>query len=121
MGSSSSTPAASPAPTEPVRNVAPFTNLQDAVVLLDSLLAAGDVSAIHDLCLEPSSSDDYIHELAATYLPLAPKYAGRTFPVDGDTSFTLGGHESELGHINIVFEKKKKSNEWVISQIFKCR
>jgi hypothetical protein len=46
------------------------------------------------------------------------RYKGRQFPANRNR-FTLGGHESELGCINILFLKLDRG--WVLDKIFICR
>ena len=116
--------SSAPHPVVPVVGVAAsadsvFTTVQDAVARLDSLLTAKNFKAVKKLLRESDrNTDGYIARLH-DYLPLAPKYAGRSFPVDSSEE-TLGGHESELGHIHIVFFKEGAAT-WAIRTIFMCR
>jgi hypothetical protein len=51
-------------------------------------------------------------------LDFRSRYKDWTFPEDSRT-FTLGGHDKELGHIHIIFSKR--ANGWVINEILECR
>jgi len=49
---------------------------------------------------------------------LAKIFEGREFPKEA-TTFTLGGHEKELGHCHIDF--LKKDDAWQVARIWHCR
>jgi hypothetical protein len=51
-------------------------------------------------------------------LDFRTRYQDWTVPEDSRT-FTLGGHDKELGHIHINFSKR--ANGWVLNEISACK
>ena len=97
-----------------------FSTLAEAVRFLAYALERGDDAALAEACREALPDKwimDRFREQAAE-TPLVGLYAGRTFPPDG-TTFKLGGHAKELGHIHIDFVRS--ASDWEIRRIWMCR
>lgn len=97
-----------------------FSTLADAVRFLSAAIGRGDDDALADACHEALPDKwivDRLREQAAE-TPLVGLYAGRTFPQEG-TTFKLGGHAKELGHIHVDFVRC--DGGWEIHKIWMCR
>lgn len=46
------------------------------------------------------------------------RYKNHSFP-ESENTFTVGGHDKELGHIHIDF--LKHGDNWIIKEIWQCR
>lgn len=103
-----------------------FSSLAEAVQALDSALAAPNPGAAL-LALLPAKKT-YLSEnpyVAAMLLkerertgPFTKLYANRQFP-EAATTFKLGGHASELGHIHIDFIREGAA--WKLKDVWNCR
>jgi hypothetical protein len=101
-----------------------FTNMTQAVDFLVQCVHRDDVAAFTNACVRPlNSTQDHTNVFADLQRldaarPLKEIYAGREFPTNTD-SFLMGGHNSELGYINIPL--LKTNGMWFIQDYFHCR
>ena len=103
-----------------------FSSLAEAVQALDIALAAPNPGAAL-LGLLPAEKT-YLSEhpdVVAMLLkerertgPFSKLYANRQFP-EAATTFKLGGHASELGHIHIDFIREGAA--WKLKDVWNCR
>lgn len=103
-----------------------FKSLAEATQALDRALAAPDPGAAL-LALLPSEGN-YLSEHPQVIVmlqearertgPFAKLYADRQFP-ETATTYKLGGHASELGHVHIDFIREEEV--WRLKRIWNCR
>jgi len=106
-----------------------FASLTQAVDYICSKVEAGDPNALTASMagLHPDDSYDYTRYFEQSVFPklrerqkdecLRALYTGREFPTD-QACFKLGGHDSELGYINIDFVKL--DDGWALQRIWVC-
>jgi hypothetical protein len=97
-----------------------FTHLSEAVRLLAEALDSGDDAALAAVSREPLPEEWVLKRLRERHqaTPLPDLYAGREFPADADT-FKLGGHDAELGHLDLDFVRTEGG--WELERIWMCR
>ena len=102
-----------------------FKTLEEAVTFIAARLDGSDyerlANAARGTRSDPASDDFFtlrsLHEKHKE-TALQERYKGRTFPSAG-SSFKLGGHAKELGHIHIDFHRNNGS--WELENIWLCR
>jgi hypothetical protein len=106
-----------------------FASLTQAVDYICSQVEAGDPHALTSVMagLHPDDSYDYVRYFENSVWPklrsrqkegcMRALYTGRDFPADS-ASFKLGGHDSELGFINIDFVRF--DDGWALQRIWVC-
>jgi len=106
-----------------------FASLTQAVDFICSQIEAGDPATLTSIMsgLHPDDSYDYIRHFEQSVFPqlkarqkegcMRALYTGREFPTD-QACFKLGGHDSELGYINIDFVKF--DDGWALQRIWVC-
>ena len=111
-----------------------FRDLDQAVEFIVACLDSGDTDKLGAACAKSCSETSVYPGLppAAEYRTraivalqerhrqtrLERLYADRAFPATA-TTYKLGGHGVELGHIHIDF--KKVEEVWLLEEIFICR
>jgi hypothetical protein len=97
-----------------------FTALGEAVSFIAACLDSDDYNKLRSACLREKAFADAFSVLQYKHRksPLTTLYSGREFPPKG-VSFTLGGHDRELGRVHIDFVKRDGS--WYIDAIRVCR
>ena len=103
-----------------------FSSLAEAVQALDGALAAPNPGAALLALLPAGTTYLSEHPEVAAMLckerertgPFSKLYAKRQFP-EAATTFKLGGHQSELGHIHIDFIREGAA--WKLKDIWNCR
>lgn len=99
-------------------------NLQPTLKKLDILINRSTPDDMAELFLKEGQRKDSLAAVlkklkdATRDQPLARIFADLEFPEVGD-SYKLGGHDKELGHIHIDFEKHR--GMWELSKIWECR
>ena len=101
-----------------------FSELSDAVAFIVRCIDDNTPERFSEAFIEPErfphayeSKFDGLVEINK-HTPLTALYEGKQFPVI-DSSFTLGGHDKELGFIHIRFVKT--NGVWHLSEIMECR
>ncbi|MHA3775490.1 hypothetical protein ACXR0O_28565 [Verrucomicrobiota bacterium sgz303538] len=102
-----------------------FKDLKEATAVLDQCLAAHSRQQLLKIVAQPDGNfgrspalfDSLTREWKRTG-PFSVLYSSRKFPVVGST-FKLGGHDSELGHMHIDFKRTEAG--WVLDDIWICR
>ena len=101
-----------------------FTNLTEVVDFLAQCVQANDLARFTNACVQPRN-DTQMHANVFKGLksldarkPLKEIYAGKQLPTN-TPSFMMGGHNKELGFINIPL--LKTNGEWYIADYFYCR
>lgn len=98
-----------------------FTNMAEVVDFLADCVQQNDLARFTNACVKPKYAGaivfDALKRLDAK-TPLKEIYAGKEFPAKR-SSFTMGGHAKELGHINIPL--LKRNGTWYIRDYFICR
>lgn len=102
-----------------------FKDLKEATAILDQCLATHSRQQLlktvaqsdGNFAQAPALFDSLTREWKRTG-PFSVLYSSRKFPVVGST-FKLGGHDSELGHMHIDF--KRADGGWVLDDIWICR
>ena len=105
-----------------------FETLVDALSFIERCLSNGEQDRLFGACVESCASNslcpDIFEELLTVHVKrrLRSLYLDRSppieFPPDSD-NFKLGGHQSELGHIHIDFQRLGSS--WRLNKIWMCR
>ncbi len=100
-----------------------FTNLQHAVDFIATSLESTNDTVIASACLDIKHQRSfegalYVLRFINKSKPLRDMYADKSFPAD-KTSFTLGGHNKELGHVHICFIQT--NGVWKLENIFECK
>ena len=113
-----------------------FRELHSAVGFLATMLEHRRFGELADACLQATDLDDAmlqgslqskrnyrlraISALAEKHAAadLRNVYAGHEFPTS-ESQFKLGGHDAELGHVHIDFQRT--SGRWVLREIWICR
>lgn len=101
-----------------------FTNMTQVVEFLAQCVDKNDLARFTNACVQPKNSTQ-MHSNVFLGLgrvhaakPLKEIYAGREFPTN-TSSFLMGGHNKELGFINIPL--LKTNGAWYIGDYFYCR
>lgn len=104
-----------------------FTALSQATEMLDAHLATRDRAGLLASCAQaghcvylqrnPQVFDLLVYERSRAG-SLRQLYEAVEFPPEGST-FKLGGHRKELGHVHIDFVKV--GERWVLHEIWNCR
>ena len=113
-----------------------FNSFDEIVSFIAEALERQDLDAVADAC-RPETNDrepqqcsgvlsprDYrLSALRALSRKLAGSqfrdlYRGVSFPI-GARAFMIGGHDKELGHVHIHFERDDCG--WQITRLFQCR
>ncbi len=112
-----------------------FNSFEEIVLFIADALERQDLDEVADSCLpEPNDGDskfpsgqsprDYrLRALQALSRKLTGSqfreiYRGVAFPRDA-RFFVIGGHDKELGHVHIHFERDDSG--WRITRLFQCR
>jgi hypothetical protein len=96
-----------------------FTNMAEVVEFLGQCVQQNDLARFTNACISPSHAGAHVFDALKKVdakTPLKEIYAGKQFPA---SSFTMGGHDKELGHINIPL--LKTNGTWYIVDYFVCR
>jgi hypothetical protein len=103
-----------------------FTTLAEAVQFISGTLEQSDYKGLkQSVTGKKQFSEGAFESLKKVHhdTPLTELYKGREFP--DSAAYSIGGHQSELGHINIDFVQKKKwfsdQKKWFIDAIWVCR
>ena len=102
----------------------PAGSLADQLCFLGDCLARDDRDALRRACAPDEPAP--IHDLAFDWLrarhdarSLTRLYRGRRFPTEPGT-FTLGGHDRELGHVHVEF-RSDDGARWRLGKLWMCR
>lgn len=99
-----------------------FTSLKDAVLFITGCLESENFEKLANACIKEGfkHSVSVFKSLATTHkkTPLTELYSGKEFPTD-ETTFKLGGHAKELGHVHIDFIQK--NDVWFLDSIWMCK